>query len=207
MFLIEQILAGICELFTGLDKLPCSAILLARTIHRSSVLREFPAVRCMLTIAEYYHCPIADVCQICISKNILLMPQSNLSAATSDDIRSGSELVKVERIQCLFLFFLLFFFSPQLKWWKWWITLCHCGFISCVCVPSSTDRDSVKAAFMSRSINCSSNREKECGGVLCWMTWQNDRANLLPQLGTKTLKEKHIWAPLCMCCRASLAIH
>lgn len=110
MFLIEHILAGICELFTGLDKLPCSAILLARTIHRSSVLREFPAVRCMLTIAEYYHCPIADVCQICISKNILLMPQSNLSAATSDDIRSGSELVKVERIQCLFLFFSCLFF-------------------------------------------------------------------------------------------------
>lgn len=111
MFLIEQILAGICELFTGLDKLPCSAILLARTIHRSSVLHEFPAVRCMLTIAEYYHCPIADVCQICISKNILLMLQSNLSAATSDDIRSGSELVCQSGANTMpFPFFLPFFF-------------------------------------------------------------------------------------------------
>lgn len=135
MFLIEHILAGICELFTGLDKLPCSAILLARTIHRSSVLREFPAVRCMLTIAEYY--PIADVCQICISKNILLMPQSNLSAATSDDIRSGSELVKVERIQCLFLFFLLSFFFPTTEVMKvmnyalslWIYFLCLCAIL------------------------------------------------------------------------------
>lgn len=38
MFSIEQILDGICELFTGPDKLACLAIQLANSIHRSSML-------------------------------------------------------------------------------------------------------------------------------------------------------------------------
>ena len=44
VFSIEQILAGICELFTGSDKLAYSAIELARSIRRSRVARPCCAV-------------------------------------------------------------------------------------------------------------------------------------------------------------------
>lgn len=85
-----------------------------------------------------------------------------------------SLFVKAERIQCRSFFPPVF---SQLKWWKWWITLCHCGFISCVCVPSLTDRDSVKAAFMSRSrIYSSKRKEKKNAVVFCagwWKVWHD----------------------------------
>lgn len=67
MFSIEQILAGICELFTGPNKLACSAIQLASSIHRTSMLHAIPAVECMSAIVDY-HCPKVDISQICARK-------------------------------------------------------------------------------------------------------------------------------------------
>lgn len=42
MFLIEQILAGICELFTGPDKLAYSAMQFASSILTNSMMHDIP---------------------------------------------------------------------------------------------------------------------------------------------------------------------
>lgn len=70
MFSIEQMLAGICELFTGPDKLACTAIRLPSRIYRSSMLHDIPAVYCMLTVVTYMVLNLASGRYLLV-KNIL----------------------------------------------------------------------------------------------------------------------------------------
>lgn len=92
MFLIEQILAGICELFTGPDKLAYSAIQFASSIHTSSMMHNIPDVQCMLNILIYFYC--SEVCFLQMCTDLWYYSKAFAEKALSlDDIRSENELV------------------------------------------------------------------------------------------------------------------